>query len=383
MKILFISDFILAEEQGAKQSTKAHYQTLKDIFGVDNVDVAALNSTYESKDEHIIFRENKRTKSNKLKSIVQGVPFLISKHGENNVLKLCKKNHYSCVFIDHSIYGHMIKRIKREIGIPVVSYFHGVMQYQNKKYKEHNQTTFFYFLPSFNMKQNEIDTVKYSDICLLLNKRDNDNFKKYYGHEADEYLPVYYIDTAKINTEEKDNLFRLLFVGGYFWPNIHGITWFVKSVMPKLSQNIVLEIVGNNMDKLKNNLAGERVTIRGRVESLDEFYNKADVVVGPIFKGEGMKTKTCEALMYGKIYLGTDEALEGYEDLNEYRCNTADEFVHMIELLTDKNLPKYNENLRNIYLEKYSPQMAKARLTKIFKELGVIENNRENCNDNI
>lgn len=137
------------------------------------------------------------------------------------------------------------------------------------------------------------------------------------------------------------------------------------------------------MDKLKNNLAGERVTIRGRVESLDEFYNKADVVVGPIFKGEGMKTKTCEALMYGKIYLGTDEALEGYEDLNEYRCNTADEFVHMIELLTDKNLPKYNENLRNIYLEKYSPQMAKARLTKIFKELGVIENNRENCNDNI
>lgn len=143
MKILFISDFILAEEQGAKQSTKAHYQTLKDIFGVDNVDVAALNSTYESKDEHIIFRENKRTKSNKLKSIVQGVPFLISKHGENNVLKLCKKNHYSCVFIDHSIYGHMIKRIKREIGIPVVSYFHGVMQYQNKKYKEHNQTTFF------------------------------------------------------------------------------------------------------------------------------------------------------------------------------------------------------------------------------------------------
>ena len=87
--------------------------------------------------------------------------------------------------------------------------------------------------------------------------------------------------------------------------------------------------------------------------------------------------------MYGKIYLGTDEALEGYEDLNEYRCNTADEFVHMIELLTDKNLPKYNENLRNIYLEKYSPQRAKARLTKIFKELGVIENNRENCNDNI
>lgn len=383
MKVLFISDFILAEEQGAKQSTKAHYQTLKDIFGEDNVDVIALNATYKSKDEHIVYCENKRTKSEKFKSIVQGVPFLISKRGENDVLRLCKKNNYTCAFVDHSIYGHTIKRIKKEIGIPVISYFHGIMQYQNKKYKKHNQTSLFYFLPALNMKQNELDTVKHSDVCLVLNDRDNENFRKYYGREADEYLPVYYTDTANINAEEKDNLFRLLFVGGYFWPNIHGITWFVENVMSKLSKDIVLEIVGNHMDKLKDNLAGERVVVRGRVESLDEFYNKADAVVGPIFEGEGMKTKTCEALMYGKVYLGTDEALEGYEGLDEYRCNTADEFIRMIELLTDKRLPKYNEKIRNIYLEKYSPQMAETKLTEIFKELGVIESSHENCNDNI
>ena len=38
MKVLFVSDFILAEEQGAKKSTIAHYESLKDIFGKHNVD---------------------------------------------------------------------------------------------------------------------------------------------------------------------------------------------------------------------------------------------------------------------------------------------------------------------------------------------------------
>ena len=67
------------------------------------------------------------------------------------------------------------------------------------------------------------------------------------------------------------------------------------------------------MEELREDLTRNNVTVVGSVENLDEWYNKADLVVGPIFKGEGMKTKTCEALMYGKRYLGTDEALEGYE----------------------------------------------------------------------
>lgn len=54
MKVLFVSDFILAEEQGAKKSTIAHYESLKDIFGKHNVDVIALNSTYHSDDANIV-----------------------------------------------------------------------------------------------------------------------------------------------------------------------------------------------------------------------------------------------------------------------------------------------------------------------------------------
>lgn len=372
MKLLFISDFILAEEQGAKQSTKAHYNTLKEIFGENSIDVISLNSTYESDDEHIVFWEKKRNKSEKLKSIFQGVPFLLSKTGENRILELCKDKGYSCVFVDHSIYGHLIKRIKLETGIPVVAYFHGIMQYQNLEYKKHNSTSLFYFLPCLNIKQNEIETVTYSDKCLILNERDNKNFRNYYKKDADGFLPVYFTDNTVIDKKEADDSFKILFVGGYFWPNVHGITWFVENVMPELPDDVHLDIVGNNMDRLVETLSSKKISVYGRLDCLDEVYNNADVVVGPIFEGEGMKTKTCEALMYGKLYLGTDEALEGYEGLDDHKCNTKDDFISQIMKIKNKRFPKYHAEMRKIYLEKYSPQVAYKKLKDIFIELGIL-----------
>lgn len=373
MKILFITDFLLAEEQGAKQCAKAHYQTLIEMFGQDEVDVAALNSTYRDMTGHIVYWERKRSKADKLISILRGAPFLISKKGTDEIIKLCKGNRYDCVFVDHSIYGRIIKRIKTETQIPVISFFHGIMRYQCMEYRKHNDTSVFYFMPEMNTRRNETETVRYSDMCLVLNGRDDDNFEKYYGRRADGYLPLCYVDDAKIAMAEKEDCFKLLFVGGYFWPNVHGITWFVENVMPALPEDVSLDIVGNNMERVADMLGGRRVRVHGRVECLDDFYNQADVVVGPIFEGEGMKSKTCEALMYGKLYLGTDEALEGYTGLDHLRCNTAKEFTDCILKIRNSQGPKYHEEMREIYLERYSPQMARNRLTEIMRKLGVLK----------
>ena len=184
-------------------------------------------------------------------------------------------------------------------------------------------------------------------------------------------FPVYYTDTANIDKNVRTDEFTLLFVGGYFWPNIQGITWFIDNVMPKVKSQIMLYIVGHRMEELREDLTRNNVTVVGSVENLDEWYNKADLVVGPIFKGEGMKTKTCEALMYGKRYLGTDEALEGYEGLNDYRCNSANEFIQRINKFCESRPPKFSGEMRKLYEDKYSPQMAKKLLLKAFSDAGV------------
>ena len=80
------------------------------------------------------------------------------------------------------------------------------------------------------------------------------------------------MDNAKICKKDSDKSFKLLFVGGYFWPNIHGITWFVNNVMSELPDDVFLIVVGNNMEKLKNDLSKDNIIIHGRVDCLDDFY---------------------------------------------------------------------------------------------------------------
>ena len=75
--------------------------------------------------------------------------------------------------------------------------------------------------------------------------------------------------------------------------------------------------------------------------------------------------------MYGKMYIGTDEALEGYDELKPYTCNTAEEFISRIVDLRKLEY-KYHPEMREIYEMNYSQTMAKNRLTRLFQSMGVL-----------
>ena len=89
------------------------------------------------------------------------------------------------------------------------------------------------------------------------------------------------------------------------------------------------------------------------------YFEKADIMILPIFKGSGMKVKTCESLMYGKNIIATDEAFEGYEvdyDKVGGKCNTAEEFVSRIKDFEANPRPRFNTYSRQMFLEKYSEE---------------------------
>lgn len=207
--------------------------------------------------------------------------------------------------------------------------------------------------------KNERDIVKYSDKLLLLNNRESNMLKKYYNRNADLILPVYFVDTANITKVIDDGIYHILFVGGALPANINGIQWFIKNVLPQLQGNLCLDVVGNSMERLnKIHNIDKRVNVIGRVDALDEYYNNANLAIGPIFEGDGMKTKTAEALMYGKYFVGTDEALCGYEGLDDYRCNSASEFIDTINNMIQKHTPKYSTEMRKIFDNNHSVAMA-------------------------
>ncbi|UJH91741.1 glycosyltransferase family 4 protein [Antarcticibacterium sp. 1MA-6-2] len=157
-----------------------------------------------------------------------------------------------------------------------------------------------------------------------------------------------------------------LFVGDAWFANLHGIQWFIDNVLDKV--DIRLQIAGKASEVLKQQSTHEKIEYLGFVPNLSTVIIDADIVLAPIFKGGGMKVKICEALMFGKHILGTEEAFNGYEiDLEKVGavCNTEIEFVNAINKFSNSREEKFNEYNRNCFLNKYSFQATYKEFNKV------------------
>lgn len=54
-----------------------------------------------------------------------------------------------------------------------------------------------------------------------------------------------------------------------------------------------------------------QIELLGRVDNLNDFYKRVDVVINPIQFGAGLKIKNCEALEFGKPLITTSHGLNG------------------------------------------------------------------------
>lgn len=371
MRIIYITDFYYFEACGARTSARAHLTTLQNIYGKPNVYVIALvgHKNYQYKPEHHIEHGTSRSLTLFFQCL-KGYPSFLGPQNIKSVMKQIEQYNPNVIFIDNSIYGILIRSIKEKYPkVIVASYYHDV---KAKLALEWKKQAMWYRKPVYQaMITNERLTAKYADINYTLNKRETDLYHNAYGKKPEAELPVYMDVQAKRysekeNTKRKGEKLRLLFFGGYYLPNVHGIDWFIKNVFPKLS-NVELYIAGRGMDKLQNQYQDKNIFIQGEIASIEELYSKADMIISPIFEGGGMKVKMAEAMAFGKIAIGSDESYEGYgqnipkEYWNRFffRANTVDEFVDAINKIQSfDSINTYNPEVRAIYEKHYSEQYA-------------------------
>ncbi|WP_320934505.1 glycosyltransferase, partial [Hungatella effluvii] len=359
-------------------ASKNHLESIRDLVGYENVDAVAplWNREWErlNQDKKIECVSAYKNHLEQLINNLEGNVTLLNLSVIRKIMRKLEARLYDVVFLDNTFYGTLIRKIKKTYpSIKIIVFFHGVnrktweLKLKADPGKIRNLTQ---FLAVF---RNERLGLKYTDINLMLNQRDNELLYRYYGVRSSSFLPSYYSDKG-IDLETKIPLepaFCLLFVGGYFWPNVAGITWFVKNVLNTLKGNAHLYIVGYRMEDLRERepfAENPRVTVVGTAERLDIWYNSADLVVSPIFEGDGMKTKTAEALMYGKIILGTAEAFCGYAGLEQFQCDTKEAFIRQIESYQQEGVSKYNQGIRDIFTERYSQEAARRTFQKLLFE---------------
>ncbi len=274
------------------------------------------------------------------------------------------------VFIDGSNLGGFVAVLKKRMpGIEIITFFHNV------------ESRFFW--GSFCLNKTlralvvllvntlaERKSVLFSDKVVCLSKRDSKLLYRLYGREASHIAPMVLEDKwppdfAKFAKQPPERF--ALFVGGSFYANRAGIDWFVREVVPQI--DLPIYIVGHGFDLLRAELEETgKVVVVGAVDSLAEWYLRAQFVIAPIFDGSGMKTKVAEALMHGKKVVGTPEAFAGYDNQRDdfgWVCETASEFVAAIEEASVIITQSIDYSMRNIYLRKYSMNAAKRRFTRI------------------
>lgn len=337
--------------EGGEQGSEKNLIVLRQIAGEENVD------TYFIHDE-----AHRRTMGEYLQGIMYmplGYYFGLTPKRVREIVVLAQG--YDVVFVDRSVFGIVAKRLK-ENGYKgrIVAFFHNVeVVYFSAKYSNRLNPMRWLVLPCAD--RNDKWSCHYADKTIALSTRDDEELYRRYGHHADQLVPVAFVDRYQRNSypsEIIDNPPLCMFLGAYFPANVEGIEWFVKNVLPLV--NIRMQIVGKGMEKLKEaDWMRDDIEVLSNVPNLEPLFEAADIMVLPIFKGSGMKVKTCESLMYGKNIIGTPEAWSGYElDFNKAGacCETAEEFVAAINNLCQGERPRHNTYSRQVFIEQYSAE---------------------------
>jgi glycosyltransferase involved in cell wall biosynthesis len=132
----------------------------------------------------------------------------------------------------------------------------------------------------------------------------------------------------------------ILFLGSPYTANLDGVMHFVEKCFPQIRAAVPharLLLAGSICRVIKPRSAG--VELLGEVDDVKDAYARAAVVINPVLAGTGLKTKTIEALAFGRPLVSTSCGAEGIEDAAGSAYYLADDPNHfasaVIELLTD------------------------------------------------
>jgi hypothetical protein len=99
--------------------------------------------------------------------------------------------------------------------------------------------------------------------------------------------------------------------------NVSDLKWFLDEVWPRVmatcseKKQVQLFLAGSICQMKYDFSRLQNVQTLGTIGSLEEFYERIDLVVNPVSFGTGLKIKSVEALCYGKPLLATNHGVEG------------------------------------------------------------------------
>ena len=374
--ILYISNIPLNDKSGYGKLIDMHHQMLETIFG-NRMYSFFFGCNSDDNTFHNTMSIHSSTPKEKAIANLLGLPPYLNSYGMNQLLKIFRSEKFQYVFIDNSVSGALIPRFKKiNPNIKVVCFFHDIEADVMKR--EIQQKRFFRKISLWTMIQNEKKSVTENATTIVLNNRDALCFETFYKKKPDAIIPCI-IPFPQIKEcagkHHAHDMLSITFIGKDYWPNVQGLKWFIKSVIPLLSIKYTFKVIGYGLEKYQKEFeTNNHIQVVGAVDDLSMYYINADVIVAPISDGGGMKVKTAEAFSFGKIFVGLDESLMGYWEIipNSIKNNlifnvsNEQEFADVLNKLATYEFDKCNDSIIQWAKANYSQDANVKRLCAIF-----------------
>jgi glycosyltransferase involved in cell wall biosynthesis len=163
--------------------------------------------------------------------------------------------------------------------------------------------------------------------------------------------------------------YRIGFSGDYSYkPNRDAAHFIINKIAPalaKLGISFEIYLIGRNPDYLMlSSQSSDKVRfyITNEVDCIDEWLEKLDIFICPLFSGAGMKNKILKALSIGLPIISTRHGIEGINELvngvNYIECDNDDahSWIVKISYLLDNKSMRSSMSLegKQIVQQRYS-----------------------------
>ena len=234
------------------------------------------------------------------------------------------------------------------------------------------------------LKKKELEIMKQATKVIVVSPEEHQLLTKEHNIQNCSILWKY-LDPRELerrNTVERQSKNKkiILFVGSFnHLPNIDGIEWFAREVLPSLRDKVgeifEVHVAGGGLSSEKQDfLESQGIRVLGWVQELAPIYQSADVVIAPIRYGAGLKGKILEAAKYERPIVATNIAMEGFtltpgEDY--IPANSPIEFVEGIKELIEnpQNAKSMGSKIRSAMSVMHSKEKFTSELESLLTEV--------------
>jgi len=234
------------------------------------------------------------------------------------------------IFIDSSLLGLLVPMLRRGYpDIRIVTFFHNVESAAYFSMMSRANPMSWLRLASMYRAER---LAAHSDYRVALSKTDDRLMDRMFGASSNVIWPITYppADLTPRKRDVEDDY--VLFVGGYYKPNLEAIAYLAARIAPHVNKKVV--VAGFNLGKIRPQYENHaNLIVLDSPPSLASLYQHASLIVAPIFSGGGVKTKIIEAFSYGRIVVASREAAHGFESISSNSLRIAagdDDYIDAI-----------------------------------------------------